>query len=618
MAQQVVWPLNKPLPPKLLPRVKVGSLPEIRHSFSVIRDELNKIRNQLDGSLSHSNQSAVSKYAKAVHSGRVTHVTLTSKYNNLPCCNTDRTPNETLRYYIGSQTKPGNNRLKSGKKLHSDSQQNPIAVFWNDKQGVNKQGKPFYKNCFYLGHFRSVRFVHGFDIDDFAEGRNKGKGKYKVHRRQALIELQFVEYNEEWINTIEKAVNTLRSPTKKVARTNTTVINEHGKRKRSKRDIERKVKGNIKIQVLKDIQWKWFAGITSDVGGSGKRLQVYFPSDETTMSLRQSEVQDMGEEDWNQLLATEMNYGEDEDNVIVESSKGGQDSSSSTSSSSSSSSKTTLLKTKLSTSLELTTIIRRLESTPAQKYQSIIAAVKQLSVADINMIHQGHGTTYNIVYKAAYHCGKYPSVSSLALVEALIKPGVDLNITNTQTNHTPLSVSIFWKNPSLALLLLKNGAHQMFNKPIIAKAKTRAAIRCENADVYASCQPKGHERSWKTVKDDYASITATVEKPGEPSAKRQRTTSSSSSSSSFPSSPLRLPVQPTLNDSPPLLSSSSSSQSCCVVCQDEKCPLTYAAIPCGHLCLCTACFKKHYQNGGDCPNCRQNVQNWCRIFTNKQ
>lgn len=47
----------------------------------------------------------------------------------------------------------------------------------------------------------------------------------------------------------------------------------------------------------------------------------------------------------------------------------------------------------------------------------------------------------------------------------------------------------------------------------------------------------------------------------------------------------------------------------CCVCLDGK--LQFAAIKCGHLCLCETCVKK---NLSLCPICRSKVQSWLKIF----
>eukprot|EP00435_Cladocopium_sp_Y103_P011879 s553_g3.t1 len=44
----------------------------------------------------------------------------------------------------------------------------------------------------------------------------------------------------------------------------------------------------------------------------------------------------------------------------------------------------------------------------------------------------------------------------------------------------------------------------------------------------------------------------------------------------------------------------------CVICQDAK--PSQAFVPCGHVCVCLSCWDRLAQNGGKCPNCRQNIE----------
>ena len=87
----------------------------------------------------------------------------------------------------------------------------PVPIFWNDKQGTNRKGKKDSRACYYIGDYKSVRFKEGLKVEDFSKSRNLGKTNSKrpqEHRRQALIELEFVEYKEEWISEIIQAIET--------------------------------------------------------------------------------------------------------------------------------------------------------------------------------------------------------------------------------------------------------------------------------------------------------------------------------------------------------------------------------------------------------------------------
>jgi hypothetical protein len=65
------------------------------------------------------------------------------------------------------------------------------------------------------------------------------------------------------------------------------------------------------------------------------------------------------------------------------------------------------------------------------------------------------------------------------------------------------------------------------------------------------------------------------------------------------------PVQPEPNSVP--------HDETCVVCMDEK--KTHAAVPCGHLLVCTNCADQLLiHNNNDCPTCRTPVQQYMKIF----
>ncbi len=60
-------------------------------------------------------------------------------------------------------------------------------------------------------------------------------------------------------------------------------------------------------------------------------------------------------------------------------------------------------------------------------------------------------------------------------------------------------------------------------------------------------------------------------------------------------------------------SSESEKQIClCIICEDEE--SVCAAIPCGHKCICATCLVDTRRQLERCPICRNEVQQFCRIF----
>lgn len=167
------------------------------------RQELNGV----DVGLAFSGQSAV------CGKGRCTHLILTSNYNNLPCSDVNGTPTETLQLFVAfSRSATRGTRLELARMLHNSSAEKEVAIFWNDKEGTNRKGKKDPKACYYIGHYKSIRFKEGLNVEDLSKSRNVGKTNSKrpqERRRQALVELEFVEYREEWIfGTIQAIENT--------------------------------------------------------------------------------------------------------------------------------------------------------------------------------------------------------------------------------------------------------------------------------------------------------------------------------------------------------------------------------------------------------------------------
>ena len=59
----------------------------------------------------------------------------------------------------------------------------------------------------------------------------------------------------------------------------------------------------------------------------------------------------------------------------------------------------------------------------------------------------------------------------------------------------------------------------------------------------------------------------------------------------------------------------NDSRGTCVICQDGVANI--AVIPCGHLCLCSSCANSLNSRNGqrNCPLCRGNLENLCRIYS---
>jgi len=155
--------------PRKLARGSKGDLADstLRHSVGRTRKTLNMNLDFL-GLTANFCLGVISKRG----SQRVSHITLSSKWNNLP-----RNTEETLEWWLGE----GKRRINLASPLDPSKYEQPregLPVFWARKQAA--QGSAL---CHYIGHFRCIKF-------------QKCSLAMKGEPRQALIEFAFVKFNE--------------------------------------------------------------------------------------------------------------------------------------------------------------------------------------------------------------------------------------------------------------------------------------------------------------------------------------------------------------------------------------------------------------------------------------
>ena len=145
----------------------------IQRSLGRTRQQLNLYQKKI-GLTSPFGQGVMSKNGL-----NVSHITLSDKWNLCP-----KDYNEPLQWWVGE----GPNRLSLASPLNpKNKQQKGIPVFFACKE------KNTAALCHYIGHWKCVKFQKLNQTQNF---------KNKV--RQALLEFEFVEFNESTANIIKK------------------------------------------------------------------------------------------------------------------------------------------------------------------------------------------------------------------------------------------------------------------------------------------------------------------------------------------------------------------------------------------------------------------------------
>lgn len=70
-----------------------------------------------------------------------------------------------------------------------------------------------------------------------------------------------------------------------------------------------------------------------------------------------------------------------------------------------------------------------------------------------------------------------------------------------------------------------------------------------------------------------------------------------------------------LSDDDQTTNTTTTNNNTCVVCHDETAVM--AIVPCGHICLCTACSETCINDSNPCPLCRGDIQSVLRVYSGR-
>jgi len=174
-------------PASLLPRPRAGydgtiKKSKLRRSEGQPRSLLNKRLRSL-GLTCAFGQPVVSS-----NGPRISHLTLNSKWNDLPF-----TEQDCLQYWLGDGAKRLSlaSPLDPARYIQHDT---GIPIFW----AVNSN-EPGGARCYYVGHWICVRFY----LFDQTQNNDERKMIHKKKDRQALLEFDFVRFDENLARNME-------------------------------------------------------------------------------------------------------------------------------------------------------------------------------------------------------------------------------------------------------------------------------------------------------------------------------------------------------------------------------------------------------------------------------